>query len=75
MMLTLAKNGLKNLMDFFKHLSYTKVDIGGIVVNEFEKDVQSKNNDVVDSGLGFVYSFIFFTVIFFVGVAVNFFGQ
>ncbi|MFZ3576481.1 YqzM family protein [Virgibacillus sp. DJP39] len=44
-------------------------------MNEFEKDVQSKNNDVVDSGLGFVFSFVFFTVIFFIGVLVNFFGQ
>ncbi|ASK63135.1 YqzM family protein [Virgibacillus phasianinus] len=44
-------------------------------MNEFENDVQSKNNDVVDSGLGFVYSFVFFVVIFFIGVFINFFGQ
>jgi len=44
-------------------------------VNEFEKDVQSKTNDVVDSGLGFVYSFVFFTVIFFIGVLVNFLAK
>lgn len=61
-------------MDFFLHLSYTKDDIGGIVMNEFENDVQSKNNDVVDSGLGFIYSFVFFAVIFFIGVLVKFLG-
>ncbi|WP_430785147.1 YqzM family protein [Virgibacillus flavescens] len=44
-------------------------------MNEFEKNVQSKNNDVVDSGLGFVYSFVFFTVIFFIGVLVKFLSQ
>ncbi|WP_091772637.1 YqzM family protein [Piscibacillus halophilus] len=36
-------------------------------MNEFEKDVQSKNNDVVDSIKGFSLSFIFFFVIFFIG--------
>lgn len=41
-------------------------------MNEFEKDVQSNTNDVIDSGLGFVYSFVFFTVIFFIGVLINF---
>ncbi|MBO8156019.1 MAG: YqzM family protein [Bacillaceae bacterium] len=36
-------------------------------MNEFEKDVQSKNNDVVDSIKGFGFSFIFFLLIFFIG--------
>ncbi|GEL78339.1 YqzM family protein [Tenuibacillus multivorans] len=36
-------------------------------MNEFENDVQSKNNDVVDSIKGFSLSFIFFLVIFFIG--------
>jgi YqzM-like protein len=37
-------------------------------MNQFEKDVQSKRNDLIDSGMGFVVSFGFFTVIFAIGV-------
>ncbi|GGB49946.1 YqzM family protein [Fictibacillus barbaricus] len=37
-------------------------------MNHFEKDVQSKRNDLIDSGIGFVVSFVFFTVIFAIGV-------
>ncbi|MBD7964435.1 MAG: YqzM family protein [Bacillota bacterium] len=37
-------------------------------MNHFEKDVQSKRNDLIDSGMGFVVSFGFFTVIFAIGV-------
>ncbi len=37
-------------------------------MNEFEKDVQSKNNDLIDSGIGFIVSFVFFRLIFFIGV-------
>ncbi len=37
-------------------------------MNHFEKDVQSKRNDLIDSGIGFVVSFGFFTVIFAIGV-------
>ncbi|PWA12497.1 YqzM family protein [Pueribacillus theae] len=37
-------------------------------MNEFEKDVQSKTNDVIDSGFGFIFSFVFFSLIFFIGV-------
>ncbi|WP_408006851.1 YqzM family protein [Pseudalkalibacillus sp. A8] len=40
-------------------------------MNDFEKDVQAKTNDVIDSGLGFVYSFLFFTVIFFTAVIIK----
>ncbi|MBR3120199.1 YqzM family protein [Oceanobacillus profundus] len=43
-------------------------------MNEFEKDVQYKGNDVVDSALGFVFSFVFFFLIFAVGAAISFFG-
>ncbi|WP_226036959.1 YqzM family protein [Aquibacillus saliphilus] len=40
-------------------------------MNEFEKDVQSKNHDIIDSGKGFIFSFVFFMVIFFIGVVVE----
>jgi hypothetical protein len=40
-------------------------------MNEFEKDVQAKSNDAIESGLGFIYSFLFFTIIFFIGVIVK----
>jgi hypothetical protein len=37
-------------------------------MNHFEKDVQSKRNDLIDSGVGFVVTFMFFTLIFAIGV-------
>ncbi|WP_077327090.1 YqzM family protein [Virgibacillus siamensis] len=40
-------------------------------MNEFEKDVQSKNNDVVDSIKGFTFSFLFFVLIFAIGVTIS----
>ncbi|MCP8616924.1 YqzM family protein [Salirhabdus salicampi] len=36
-------------------------------MNEFEKEVQSENHDVVDSVKGFFSAFIFFMLIFFIG--------
>ncbi len=62
-------------MDFFNYLIYTNGDIGGVFVNEFEKEIQSKNNDVVDSIKGFAFSFIFFLVIFAIGVIVSVAGS
>ncbi|SDN01057.1 YqzM family protein [Sediminibacillus halophilus] len=44
-------------------------------MNEFERDVQSKNNDVVDSGKGFIFSFLFFFIIFFIGVFAKVIGS
>ncbi|NGP43492.1 YqzM family protein [Bacillaceae bacterium SIJ1] len=44
-------------------------------MNEFEKDVQTKRNDAVDSGVGFVVSFAFFSLIFFIGVLVDVIGS
>jgi len=40
-------------------------------VNEFEKDPQSKNNDVVDSIKGFGFSFLFFVLIFAIGTIIS----
>ncbi|MGC4375966.1 YqzM family protein [Fictibacillus sp. Mic-4] len=37
-------------------------------MNEFEKDVQCKRNDLIDAGNGFTFSFLFFTIIFAIGV-------
>ncbi|HET7628396.1 MAG TPA: YqzM family protein [Bacillales bacterium] len=39
--------------------------------NEFEKDVQDKGNDFVHATNGFIYSFLFFTVIFAIGVVIS----
>lgn len=33
-------------------------------MNKFEKNVQSKNNDVIDSGLAFIVGFVALTVIY-----------
>ncbi|HLS35450.1 MAG TPA: YqzM family protein [Bacillota bacterium] len=40
-------------------------------MNEFEKDVQSKNDDVVDSIKGFTIGFVYFLVIFIIGVVIS----
>lgn len=53
------------------NLFYTNDDIGGVSVNEFEKDAQSKNNDVVDSIKGFGFSFLFWIVLFAIGVVIS----
>ncbi|MBM7597906.1 hypothetical protein JOC34_000263 [Virgibacillus halotolerans] len=44
-------------------------------MNEFEKDVQSKGNDVVDSIKGFGFSFVFFILIFAIGVIMSVIAQ
>lgn len=62
-------------MDFYKQLFYTNIDIGGVEMNEFEQNVQSKNNDVVDSIKGFAFSFIFFVLIFAIGVVISVIGS
>ncbi len=40
-------------------------------MNEFEKNVQSKRNDAVDSGVGFIVSFGFFATIFIIATVVK----
>lgn len=40
-------------------------------MNHFEKDVQSKSNDFVDALNGFIYSFTFFAIIFFIGIVIR----
>lgn len=43
-------------------------------MNQFEKEVQSKRNDAVDSAVGFIVSFGFFATIFIIATLVKFFG-
>jgi|OM-RGC.v1.038782386 hypothetical protein len=43
-------------------------------VNEFEKNVQSKRNDAVDSGVGFAVSFGFFALLFVIATVIKFIG-
>jgi len=57
------------------YLIYTICDIGGVAMNEFEKDPQSKNNDVIDSLKGFTFSFLFFVIIFAIGVTISVLGS
>ncbi|MDY0405517.1 YqzM family protein [Virgibacillus sp. 179-BFC.A HS] len=40
-------------------------------MNEFEKDPQSKNLDIADSINGFTFSFLFFIIIFAIGVTIS----
>lgn len=43
-------------------------------MNEFEKDVQHKSNDAVESAVGFVVPFLFFSIIFFTAVVIKAIG-
>lgn len=43
-------------------------------MNEFEKDVQSKRNDAIDSGVGFIVSFGFFATLFIIATVIKFVG-
>ncbi|MFD1705468.1 YqzM family protein [Siminovitchia sediminis] len=42
---------------------------------QFEQNVQSKRNDAIDSGIGFVVSFVFFTLIFVIGTVIEVLGK
>ncbi|MCM2531581.1 YqzM family protein [Neobacillus pocheonensis] len=44
-------------------------------MNEFEKDVQSKRNDAMDSGVGFGVSFGFFAIMFIVATVIKQIGS
>ncbi|WP_082677166.1 YqzM family protein [Bacillus sp. FJAT-29937] len=44
-------------------------------MNEFEKDVQYKNNDAIDSGIGFIVSFGFFATLFIIATVVKIVGS
>ncbi|OEH93682.1 YqzM family protein [Bacillus solimangrovi] len=43
-------------------------------MNEFEKNVQSKRNDAIDSGVGFIVSFGFFFTMFIVATLMKMLG-
>ncbi|MTD30016.1 YqzM family protein [Planomicrobium sp. YIM 101495] len=40
-------------------------------MNEFEHNVQSKRNDAIDAGVGFVVSFVFFAAIFTIATVID----
>lgn len=44
-------------------------------MNEFEKDPSDRRNDFADAGNGFIFSFLFFTIIFAIGVTVSLIAQ
>ena len=44
-------------------------------MNEFEKNVQSKRNDAIDSGVGFVVSFGFFATLFIIATVIKIIGS
>lgn len=58
-------------MDLFVEIIYTCDDIGGIIMNEFEKDPQSKVNDIPGAALAFLASTGFFILIFAIGVVMS----
>ncbi|MBM6619233.1 YqzM family protein [Bacillus suaedaesalsae] len=40
-------------------------------MNEFEHNVQSKRNDAIDSGIGFIVSFGFFATLFIIATVIK----
>jgi len=62
-------------MDFFQNINYTKMESGGVAMNDFEHDVQSKRNDLIDSGVGFLVSFGFFSAIFIIATVIDIVGS
>lgn len=58
-------------MDFYHGIIYTIMESGGVAMNEFEHDVQSKRNDLIDSGVGFVVAFVAFSAIFVIATIVD----
>ena len=44
-------------------------------MNQFEKDVQSKRNDAIDSGVGFGVSFGFFALMFIIATVIKVVGS
>ncbi|MFD2446129.1 YqzM family protein [Bacillus sp. CGMCC 1.16607] len=44
-------------------------------MNEFEKNVQSKRNDAIDSGMGFIVSFGFFATMFIIATVIKVVGS
>lgn len=41
-------------------------------MNPFQQDVQSKRNDAIDSGVGFLVSFLFFAFMFIIATVIDF---
>lgn len=56
---------------FFEIIIYTYNDIGGVNMNEFEKNPSSKVNDIPGAVLGFTFSLVFFIGIFAIGVVMS----
>ncbi|AIM15670.1 MULTISPECIES: YqzM family protein [Neobacillus] len=44
-------------------------------MNEFEKNVQSKRNDAIDSAVGFIVSFGFFATMFIIATVIKVVGS
>ncbi|MEC2491101.1 YqzM family protein [Bacillus cereus] len=44
-------------------------------MNDFEQNVQSKLNDAIDSGVGFIVSFGFFATLFIIATVIKFIGS
>jgi len=59
-------------MAFFLIMLYNGNKLGGVIMNPFEKDVQCKRNDAIDSGVGFLVSFLFFAFMYVIAVVIEF---
>lgn len=46
-------------------------EIGGVAMNEFEKEVQCKRNDFSDAAVGFIVPFLAFSSIFVVATIID----
>lgn len=58
-------------LDFSSAIIYTIMELGGVAMNDFEHDVQSKRNDAIDSGIGFAVAFVAFTAIFLIATIID----
>lgn len=44
-------------------------------MNQFEKNINNKRHDIIDSGIGFVVSFGFFATMFIIATVVEVMGR
>lgn len=64
-----------NVLAFSARIFYTGHDKEGIVVNPFEQDVQCKRNNLIDTIVGFIVSFGFFTFLFVLATLIDVFSR
>ncbi|MBM4762357.1 YqzM family protein [Bacillus sp. B15-48] len=44
-------------------------------MNQFEKNINNKRHDIVDAGVGFIVSFVFFATMFIIATVIQVIGS